>query len=183
MAFTGWMPTRGNEQSSVCMLYFSYGSNMSTRRLQARVPSAAKFSVAKLTHHRLRFHKIGSKDYSAKCDIHETGQQEDVVFGVVFDIASEEKRLLDKVEGLGYGYEEKRVKLEARNGRIINAFSYYATRIDPALKPFDWYRKHVLIGALEHNLPEHYISMIKDVTAIVDENSVRRKTELSIYGE
>jgi len=39
------------------MKYFSYGSNMSIRRLADRVPSAQLVTVAKLPSHTLRFHK------------------------------------------------------------------------------------------------------------------------------
>jgi len=41
------------------MLYFSYGSNMSERRLKDRVPSAKKICKAFLRKHDLRFHKKG----------------------------------------------------------------------------------------------------------------------------
>ncbi len=54
------------------MLCFSYGSNMSQRRLKARVPSARFIAVAELPAHRLRFHKSAG-DGSAKCNAEETG--------------------------------------------------------------------------------------------------------------
>ncbi|WP_372836144.1 SufD family Fe-S cluster assembly protein, partial [Pontibacterium sp.] len=46
------------------MYYFAYGSNMSLKRLQARVPSAMPLCSATLTRYQLRFHKSG-KDLSA----------------------------------------------------------------------------------------------------------------------
>lgn len=49
------------------MLCFSYGSNMSQRRLKARVPSARFIAVAERPDHRLRFHKSAG-DGSAKCN-------------------------------------------------------------------------------------------------------------------
>ena len=42
------------------LLYFAYGSNLSTPRLRARVPSARKLESAVLTHHRLVFHNLPS---------------------------------------------------------------------------------------------------------------------------
>ncbi len=53
------------------MLYFSYGSNMSSRRLLSRVPSARFITSASLPGHALHFHKKGL-DGSAKCDAYET---------------------------------------------------------------------------------------------------------------
>ncbi len=41
------------------MLDFACGSNLSRRRLQARVPSARSVAVAALAEHRLRFHEQG----------------------------------------------------------------------------------------------------------------------------
>ena len=51
------------------MLYFSYGSNMSIKRIIDGVPSAKKIGVGKLLSHELKFHKVSNKDGSAKCDI------------------------------------------------------------------------------------------------------------------
>ena len=49
------------------MLYFAYGSNLSSARMAARVPSARVVARAQLPGHALRFHKVG-RDGSAKCD-------------------------------------------------------------------------------------------------------------------
>lgn len=161
--------------------YFSYGSNMSTRRIEARVPAATKVDTAVLECHRLSFHKISNIDATAKCDAWETGFTEDRIHGVVFTISEEDKLVLDEYEGLGQGYEEKMVQVELINGEIIEAMTYYATRIDPALKPLDWYKRHVIHGAREHGLPEAYIRAIELVEHIVDNDNERRDRELSIY--
>ena len=50
------------------LLYFAYGSNMSSVRLRARVNSAQPLGVARLPGHRLRWH-MHSLDGSGKCDI------------------------------------------------------------------------------------------------------------------
>ena len=162
------------------MLYFSYGSNMSSRRLTQRVPSAQVVSVATLSMHRLEFHKV-SKDGSAKCDAFETGNQNDYVIGVVFDIHHAEKIHLDKAEGLGFGYDIKQVIIETQQGRLLEAFTYYAMTIDSQLQPYHWYKNHVLIGAREHELPTHYIERIDLVEAIEDIDHERTTQELAIH--
>jgi len=161
--------------------YFSYGSNMSSKRLLNRIPSASKLSTAILRKHELKFHKIGRKDSSAKCDAKETGNPEHFVLGVVFDISESDKQKLDKKEGLGYGYEEKIVIVELHDGMEIEAFSYYATHIDPELKPFHWYKEHVVRGARENELPEEYIQLIETLESVVDPDDVRHERELDIY--
>lgn len=162
------------------MLYFAYGSNMSTPRLRARVPSAQVVDVAELAAHRLAFHKIGG-DGTAKCDAFHTGDDCDAVLGVVFRIDAREKPVLDAAEGLGRGYEQKLVRLAVSDGSSLEAFTYYATLVDGALKSFDWYRQHVLRGAREHGLPEAYIRRIEAVQAVADPLVGRRAAEMSIY--
>ena len=163
------------------MLCFAYGSNMSLVRLRARVPSAQFVAVGTLAAHRLAFHKVGYQDGSGKCDAHYTGCPEDTVIGVVFDLLTEEKSDLDKIEGLWAGYDEKEVEVVTCQGRNLPAKMYFATRIDPSLKPFHWYKKHVLLGAQEHGLPVDYISQIAAVASEEDPDRKRHERETAIH--
>lgn len=163
------------------MLCFTYGSNMSRQRLQARVPSARFFTVATLPGHRLRFHKH-AHDGSAKCDAEETGSPQDQVIGVIYEIADEEKPDLDRHEALGFGYEQKMVELETAWGRA-QAWMYYATRLTSTLKPYHWYKEHVVIGARENGLPSDYIALIEATESVADPDVKRCRRELSIYRE
>lgn len=164
------------------MYYFSYGSNMSLRRLRARTPSAKRINKGILEEHRLVFHKSG-RDNSAKCNARHTGDPEHFVFGVLYEIHPEEKPALDKVEGFGFGYEIKDVLIRLDDGSLVEAFTYFATRIDESLKPFDWYKQHVIIGAKENALPEDYIAAIQSIEFIEDNDTERRARELSIYSK
>lgn len=162
------------------MLYFAYGSNMSSKRLLVRTPSAQFITVGKLYQHRLTFHKI-SHDGSAKCDAFATEQHVDFVLGVVFDIVEDEKPELDLAEGLGNGYEIKPVNIEAESGDRFEAFTYYATHIDHRLQPYHWYKQHVLAGAREHNLLHEYVTSITRVQSIDDPDRKRHEAEMLIY--
>lgn len=163
------------------MIYFSYGSNMSVRRLRSRVPSARPVGAARLPAHQLRFHKVSHHDGSAKCDACHTGNDSHFVMGVLYDILPAEKSHLDRVEGVGYGYEQKQVVVEALDGGSVEAFTYYATLIDPSLRPFGWYHLHVLTGAREHRLPERYVCEIMAVDILEDPDAARHAREISIY--
>lgn len=162
------------------MLYFSYGSNMSIRRLHARTPSAKRINTGRLEAHRLVFHKSG-RDDSAKCDAHHCGNPANFVFGVLYEIHADEKPALDDAEGLGAGYEIKNVSIKLDDGSSVEAFTYYATHIDTGLKPFDWYKEHVLIGAKENALPVEYVQLIEAIEYMEDEDAERRSRELGIY--
>lgn len=164
------------------MLYFAYGSNMSFARLLVRVPSASFVATAMLARHELRFHKI-SKDGSAKCDAFLTDDPAHQVMGVVFEIDEAEKPVLDKQEGLGYGYDEKQVVVITNTGNEICALTYYALKIDDALRPYQWYKHHVVTGATEHGLPEDYIKKIIAVEAVTDADQARFGREMAIYAD
>jgi len=160
------------------LLYFAYGSNMSGPRLAARIASMRKIGVATLAGHRLAFHKV-SHDGSGKCDVMPAAQSQ--VLGVVFDIAAGDQVLLDRYEGRGQGYEVKQVEVQLADGRAVTAFSYYATRIDPELRPYDWYKAHVLHGANEHRLPASYVRAIEAVAVVADVDAARAARERALY--
>ena len=162
------------------IIYFSYGSNMSTPRLVQRIPSARFVSVASLRGHKLKFHKRGH-DRSAKCDIEFTDRASDFVYGIVFKYLASEKPNLDLIEGLGNGYNEKVVTVMSLSGREYQSVTYFATDIDKSLKPFHWYKEHVVRGAVEHGLPVDYIRTIESIVSVPDPDQINHQRELAIY--
>src|SRR5699024_4317549 len=159
---------------------FAFGSNMSSRRLRARVASARFVATARLACHRLCFHKRGP-DGSGKGDAEWTKNPADQVFGVVFELDATDKPILDSYEGLGAGYEEKLVELTTADGARLAALLYYATDIDAALSPHDWYLDHVLAGAREFHLPQDYINRIAATPTQRDPDAERARRERAIY--
>lgn len=156
------------------MLYFAYGSNMCNARLQGRVPSAQALQTATLTGYRFRFHKR-SIDGSAKGNAFYTGNPEDVVYGVLFDIDAREKAALDRAEGVGNGYAELAVSVSDATGIQREAFMYIAenSAIDDQLFPYIWYKQLVLDGARQHALPDEYVSQIEAIPATEDPDRAR----------
>lgn len=161
--------------------YFAYGSNMSLRRLRARVPAAQALGRGILHGHELRFHKRG-RDGSGKCDAFEVENTRARVIGALFSIPQEGKAALDLVEGLGAGYEEKQVSILVGDGdQQHEAVTYYATDIHSDLLPYCWYRQHVLTGAREFELPPHYVEVIANTPYTADPDAGRRLRELAMY--
>ena len=161
--------------------YFAYGSNMSLERLKVRVKSAKPIGKGILRCHQLAFHKV-SKDRSGKCDI-VLSSASDVVWGRVYHIDDKEKKCLDRAEGLGCGYFEKDVTVKLDCGSTVCPVTYYADfkKTNPCLKPFTWYKKHVLKGAKEACLPPDYIKRIEEIEATEDCDKEREADELEIY--
>ena len=160
---------------------FAYGSNMCTGRLRGRVPSANAIFVAKLDAHILRFHKR-STDGSGKADAECSGNSSDYVWGVVFEIDSNQKADLDRAEGLGQGYEEKQITLKECTGQRYVAWMYFASAShkDAVLRPYSWYVRLVVEGAKQHALPPAYVGFLEQVESIDDLDGARDTRERNI---
>ena len=143
--------------------HFAYGSNLSSRRLRVRCPSATPIAVGFVRGRQLRFHKAG-RDGTAKADAFWTGRTGDVVWGTIYRCCAGEQAELDRCESLGDGYERRTVEVQV-DRQAWKTYLYEAMphRIDASLCPADWYHAHVITGAAEHALPETYRRMIESV--------------------
>lgn len=131
------------------VLYFAYGSNMMTARLQARCPSARPAGVAFADNHRLTFWKKG-RDGSGKG--HLAAGPGLAQPGVLFTLSPDDLIALDGFEGAGRGYrraDDFAIRLKA-TGEIAQAATYVATDLDETLQPYDWYLALIRAGAREH---------------------------------
>lgn len=158
---------------------------MCTERLRApdRVPSAEPERTAMLAEHAFRFHKLSRRDCSAKADAYHTGDPNDIVWGVIFRIDPAEKPKLDNAEGLGKGYFEKEVKVTDAEGKECHVIMYVAERshVQSELLPYTWYKRFVVEGARQHNLPEEYITKIEAMQAVEDPDRSRDAECRSIH--
>ena len=146
------------------MKIFCYGSNMSSERITERCSSSSFISRASVIGWKLLFNKR-SKDGSGKANLVWTGD-ESLVWGVIFDISEDQKSILDKFEGLGWGYDELKLLVISDLGEEIECVCYIATDdkyLEKSLKPHEWYKEFCLVGAREHNIPQDYILMIEGV--------------------
>jgi gamma-glutamylcyclotransferase len=166
----------------VTIKYFAFGSNLSSPRLLQRIPGAAVGSVAMLSQHRLSWRK-NDRGQSGKCDIEHTGIHHHQVYGVIYHMTEDGQVALDGYEGAGIGYERREILVETLDGELIEVFTYFALDIDHRQRPYHWYKEHVLRGAIEHALPEHYIEHIRNTPSIDDHDDDRHHRELSIYYE
>ena len=160
------------------IISFAYGSNMPTARIRARCPSAVAMGVAKLRGYELRWHKI-SNDGSGKADIVQSDAEGVSVFGVLYRISPDDKAALDIAEGLGEGYEEVEIVVDYE-GVATSVTAYKATKTNPNLKPYAWYKALAAFGAKEHNLPEPYVAHIEAVPAAEDPKRDRHERNMRL---
>ena len=149
--------------------YFAYGSNMLTKRLTGRCPSALVLGAVELSDFELRWHKV-SKDGSGKCDI--TKAEGNKIYGVLYEIEDGELSVLDKAEGVGAGYKREQISLDL-NGETAAVTTYFATKTDASLKPYCWYKACVVEGAKENGLPADYVKALETVKCEEDTNRER----------
>ena len=155
--------------------YFAYGSNLHPARLGERVPSARLLDAVQLNSHRLRFHKK-SHDGSSKCNLLNTGNEPDVVYGALYELDAEHKDLLDRFEGCGNGYQDCLINITQR-GKEYPCFTYMAedSHIEENLQPYHWYKNLVILGASYLKFPENYMAQIEAVDSMLDSNIERRQ--------
>jgi gamma-glutamylcyclotransferase len=158
--------------------YFAYGSNMAAERLASRVPAARKYANAALAGYCLRFHKVGA-DGSGKCDVVPGDSPDAVVHGVLFKVQDADLYTLDRIEG--GGYTRVFVSVSTATGATHRAATYVATNTDDGLRPYCWYREHVLRGATANGLPAAWIAKIEAVACCKDADDARHARELAIY--
>ncbi|MBR7994230.1 gamma-glutamylcyclotransferase [Burkholderia cenocepacia] len=161
--------------------YFAYGSNMSVPRLTNRIKPIRHIANGYLDGFQLTFDKA-SKDGSGKCDCKRTGKPGHRVWGVLFAINASSLPALDKYEDAGHTYERQEVQVSTDQG-VVNAITYFATKTEPGLKPYHWYKYHVLYGARAAILPPDYIAAIERTEEIQDLDSARTAQNLAVYGD
>lgn len=137
------------------VLYFAYGSNMKTDQLCKRIPSAEPIGRGRILNKRLVCNKR-SKNGSGKANLEDS--LGDVVWGVLYEMDSSDLNRLDKAEG---GYLRTRMYVQTDEDKLVAAEVYFSTELTLEAIPFDWYKKLLISGAREHQLPEDYIEFLK----------------------
>ncbi|SEK44684.1 gamma-glutamylcyclotransferase [Nitrosovibrio tenuis] len=167
-------------KSTQTFLYFAYGANMLSRRINApdRAPSAVAIDVGFVQGRRFSFGKI-SRDGSGKCDIELTGNPNDRAYGILYKINKKEKPSFEEREGLGIGYSETNIQVVTSTGTYI-AVTYVASYREDPLLPYQWYKASAIAGAIEHGLPNEYIEWLRTFDAQPDFNKKRRSERESL---
>ena len=151
---------------------------MSSNRLLARLPNAKRVGTAILKGYELTFDMLFS-DGSGKCSIQKTDKADALVYGVVYEVNTNEKLTLDAIEGPGYDCVD--ITVELLNGQTIDTHCYIANTHDEGVLPYDWYVKHVHRGALEAGVPKAYSDAILNRPQKSDPNKERAAIEFAVH--
>lgn len=135
------------------VIYFAYGSNMSTTVMADRCPRALPIGPARLDDHRLDFRLPSRRWGGFAADL--VADEGAALWGVLWELASEDLSELDRFEA---SYD--RYTVLPVNGGPVAAMTY---RVKSELVetagglPHPEYLAHLIAGAREHGLPAGYV--------------------------
>lgn len=159
-------------------LYFAYGSNMLTKRLRERCPSARPAGIAVAEEYRLDFSKVGL-DGSGKATLSRNTKAIQIthIQGVLYHVSLKESTNLDLAEGRYDRHANFLVKCQHKKSSII-ASTYIAQpdACSNGLLPFDWYVRLIIAGAYEHGLDPAYIARLRNVKTRTDPDTDRAES-------
>jgi len=139
------------------VLYFAYGSNMSSERLRSRISFMQIISRALLKDWKVVFNKR-SNDGSGKANLVESPGA--VTWGVLYEIDVQDLDTLDKIEA---GYEHTTVRIWTPDGNVVEAVTYISENLTDDPRAYKWYKELILSGARENNLPQDYIAYLEEL--------------------
>ncbi len=145
------------------VIYFAYGSNMSSAQLCGRGLSPTVRGIGWLAGKALVCNKR-SVDGSGKANLIDSST--DVVWGVLYELAEADLARLDSFEG---GYERQVLPVQLADGTTIQAVTYVSRKLTSEAVPYDWYKALLVAGAREHGLPDAYIAFLERLPAKADE--------------
>jgi gamma-glutamylcyclotransferase len=138
-------------------LYFAYGLNMLTSRMQNRIPLSVCSGISQLADHLVVCNKESAKgDAKANLETHPGS----TVWGVLYALSHNDLTNLDRYEK---GYLRKTVSVIC-NPESFTAETYISTNISNQLAN-EKYVAYIIEGAKEHQLPATYIDYLSTFMA------------------
>jgi len=146
--------------------FFAVGTNMDQAVLRSWAPSARRRTIASLPGFRLTWHKRSAD--GGKLTARRTGQPDDVVWGVVYEVDGRDGQRIDDAQR-AVGYRDERVTVVGPDGAEHDASIYIAgaEMIDASLLPTRSYRDPIVDAARANGLPAEYVEELA-ATAVVD---------------
>jgi AIG2-like family len=135
-------------------LYFAFGSNMQTSRLEERVGKVIALGKGQLDGWLFSINKKGA-DGTAKANMQK--QMKERIHGVIFRLSEDQIKALDVYEK---GYERIKVLVADQNGEPAVCATYTSTQFIEDQRPTKEYMSFILEGATTHELPEKWIEKL-----------------------
>ena len=136
------------------MFYFAYGSNMNHEDMKIRCADSIYLGRGILKGYKFVYDGYSNSDENAVADIIKC--ENSVVYGGIFKITQKDLQMLDVYEGYPKFYKRIILPIENEDNKILLAHVYYRDGYRPG-KPSIYYKRIILKGANDCNLPQKYI--------------------------
>jgi len=154
-------------------IYFAYGSNMLSARLQERCPGAESLGKAWANGYGLAFCKIGA-DGSGKATLVPDERYGARTVGVLYRIPISQRPLLDQAEARYDRNDAFLVQmLETGSSALVTTYFAQAQACSDDLIPYDWYVGLMLAGAAEHDFDADDVDQLASTRTMPDPDADR----------
>jgi cation transport regulator ChaC len=136
--------------------HFAYGLNMDDRLVRAICPRARLAGPGMLAGYRFRITRYGMATVVPDARAR--------TYGVVWEIARRDERMIDRFEGVREHFYRKRllpVHLHAEEGEAAVPCLVYVAAHFEAGRPREGYMERVLSAARRHGLPDPYLAELR----------------------
>lgn len=151
------------------MLYFAYGSNMSSGQMETVDRDAEFIGIARLRDHKLQFDLPSNKWRGCVADI--VPDDECEVWGVVYEVSDEGVHALDRKEAVDLGRYERTLVSLLIDGKSFECLTYRVKTPQRPCRPSVEYLYVIVSGAREKRLPAEYIRALEMTEVVVDQVS------------
>lgn len=132
------------------MLYVAYGSNMNVEQMAYRCPSSKIVGTGKVRGWKLVFNTYA--------DIIETGNDNDFVPIVIWNIVDNDWDMLDMYEGYPTHYIKRKINFKFDNGSTDTGIAYVMNDNRKGIcPPYESYFDGIITGCFENGIDTEYL--------------------------
>ncbi|MGM0641556.1 MAG: gamma-glutamylcyclotransferase family protein [Thermotogota bacterium] len=144
------------------MYYFAYGNNMNPDMIKEQGVEYFDRRKGIIRGYRIIFNKKAKDEEYSFANIEQTGNDEDIIEGILYELDNCEMKEIDRKEGFPTQYNKYRINVETDDG-TVQAFVYIAQPewINNNLKPPKFYINNMLKG--KDLISPNYLNFIENV--------------------
>ena len=136
------------------MLYFAYGSNLNHKQMNCRCRDNKFIKKVYLDNYTFVYDGYSNEWKGAVANILKSA--DNIVWGGLYEISKSDLENLDRYEGFPNSYNKEELKVKDDQGNIYKVITYFRTGEKIGI-PSDKYKKIIIDGAKDCNLPDNYV--------------------------
>jgi gamma-glutamylcyclotransferase (GGCT)/AIG2-like uncharacterized protein YtfP len=137
--------------------YFAYGANMHPVLMAERVPGAVSMGPGRLDGYSLAFNVYSTVWEGGAANLEP--DEDDRVWGVLWDVPEQEKRNLDAYQGHPTFFRREEVQVEGLKGPVV-AWTYRVAHQSGFIRPTDAYLNRITSAIRMMGLPPEALDVV-----------------------